>query len=174
MMNWATKSGFTFSSLSNFYELTDRACIDRDGNIYCAGATETNSRLVSFIRKFSYDGNLVWYKELDSISILGDYPNCIISDLNGNLYLAGEAIITDSTIYHYITKLDHNGNSYWQSFFGTDTITNIRKPVKLIIAKDSNLYVLGKSNIKYEGFDFNIIKLIPLVIRFGKILYMDI
>lgn len=149
----------TFSSLSNYYELTDRACIDEDGNIYCAGAAEINNRLVSFIRKYSSDGILVWYKELDSISTLGDYPNCIFSDMHGNIYLAGEAILTDTTIYHYITKLDYNGNSYWQNYFGIDTSASNRKPIKLIMAENSNLYLLGKSNNNYEGFDFDIIKI---------------
>jgi len=149
----------TFSSFSNYYELTDRACIDGDGNIYCAGATEINNRLVSFVRKYSSDGNLVWYKELDTISTLGDYPNCIIPDLNGNLYLAGGAIITDTTIYHYITKLDQNGNPYWQSYYGTDTCTSARKPKKLIMAENLNLYLLGMSNTNNGGYDFNIIKI---------------
>jgi len=149
----------TFSSLSNFYVLTDRACIDGNGNIYCAGATEINNRLVSFIRKYSYDGSLIWYKELDGISTLGDYPNCIIPDLDGNIYLAGEAIISDSTIYHYVTKLNYNGDSYWQSFVGTDTIADNRKPVKLLMAENSNLYLLGMSNTNHKGYDFNIIKI---------------
>jgi hypothetical protein len=150
-----------FSSLSNYYELTDRACIDGEGNIYCAGASEVNGRLQSFVRKYSSNGNLLWHKGFDSLSTVADYPASIIFDSRDHLFLTGCSIATDTTSYHYILKLDQDGNMSWRTLLGTDTTRSFKEQIKLIISSDMELYLLGTSSSIHSAYgrDIEIIKI---------------
>lgn len=145
-----------FNSLVNLYSLTNQVCIDNEYNIYCAGANEVNGRLKTFIRKYSSSGNLLWHKNFDSLSTIADYPASIIFDNSEYLYLTGCAIETDTTNYHYVTKLDRDGNMNWNSLFGSDTTRFFKEQSKIITPNGSDIYLLGTTTSIYPGYGRNI------------------
>ena len=150
-----------FNSLVNYFQMTDQACIDKEANIYCAGANDVNGRLQSFVRKYSSEGNLLWHKNFDSLSTVADYPASIIFDNNEHLFLTGCSIATDTTNFHYVSKFDRNGNISWISLFGTDTARSFKEQIKLISKNEKDLYLLGTTSSIYTGIarDIEIIKI---------------
>ena len=118
---------------------------DGSGNIYITGSYSDTldfdpgpgiSNLISngysdiFFAKYDSSGNLIWAKGLGSS--LGDYPNCILIDSSGDLFIGGSFQSSldfdpgpDSTIITsvgnldaFIAKFDTAGNFIWVKSYG--------------------------------------------------------
>jgi hypothetical protein len=139
-------------------EVDKQLCMDNDGNIYCCIPSSINGHLHSSIWKYSPAGELIWNKYFDNLSGSDEKPTSIIYDHKSYLYMAGSIIKTDTNINYFVFKIDQNGDIIWAKDYGTDTYS-YNFPKKLILGKESDLYLLGRRNTLYEDNQFNVMKL---------------
>ncbi|MEM9539517.1 MAG: S8 family serine peptidase [Cyanobacteria bacterium P01_E01_bin.42] len=118
---------------------------DRDGNIYIAGSTGSQSwDRHTLVAKFDDNGQQIWQQTFDSIG--DDAAFQLTTDDTGHVYVAGQ--VKDSLNGQpnagkhdaYVVKLDSTGNNVWTKQFGTegkDAVDGIS------IDPQGNIYVGG-------------------------------
>ena len=103
----------------------------------------------AFIEKLDTTGNLIWVKTIGNAG-----PNCIVTDLMGNIYVAG--VFGGSTdfdpgigVYNvgfsgfldlFMLKLDMNGNFLWAAGTGSSNAESIES---IAVNSNGNIYATG-------------------------------
>lgn len=104
-----------------------------------------------YIAKYSTNGKKLWLQQFESLNPIsvGD----LITDTDGNIYLAGQSGNTDwnnSEIEDkddiYILKYNSKGKEIWHKWLNTDLFYFARA---LAVDKHNNLYLAGDSGGKY-------------------------
>jgi hypothetical protein len=136
---WITQLGATTISGggSNMADHCTSVTVDQLGNVYCAGYTagslgeSTGALNDAFVMKLDSSGNLVWLKQLGSVTIAVVAPSgndkclSVATDHFGNVYCGGttESNLGDTnagsgTSDAFVMKLDSSGNLVWLTQLG--------------------------------------------------------
>lgn len=113
----------------------------RTSNIYICGTS--NSHI--FTSKLTYDGNIIWQKEL---GFQNDTGYGITSDLAGNVYVCGSTTFNDSTENAILAKYSSDGILIWQKILGGAGI-DIWKGV--VTDTENNIYTTGYTTSEGTG-----------------------
>jgi len=152
---------------------TNSVSTDAGGNVYVAGSfgssfiTFGSTTLINadpaghldiFITKYDGNGNVLWAKSAGGI--INDEPQCISTDVRGNVYITGSfqnssitfgsIVLTNSGIFGdiFITKYDSNGNVLWaKSEGGLDD-----DEARSVSNSGGNLYITGWFKSPYITF----------------------
>jgi hypothetical protein len=141
---------------------------DKDENIFLTGhfysskisfdnLTLSNLGLNDiFLVKFAPDGKVLWAKTTGSSH--HDYPNGLLADREGNVYLMGEFNSNPNknkiTSEFFIEKYDPSGNMVWKSNEHRTEVFDFAFGES--IDNDFNLYVVGyfEGNLKFAGTNY--------------------
>ncbi len=91
-------------------------CLDRMGNIYCAGYTSPSGNYNMLVFKYRPDGALAWAREYDGPAGGVDIASAIAVDDSGSVYITGYASTATGVDYCTI-RYDSSGNQLWIRFY---------------------------------------------------------
>jgi uncharacterized delta-60 repeat protein len=122
--------------------------VDSQGNVYVAGASEGYGTGWDFlIMKYDSDSNTLWTRRYDGPAHGHDVVKAMAVDLQGNVYVTGESLGSESTGYDYLTiKYDTNGNPLWVNRYdgpghGYDS------PCAIAVDFEGSVYVTGTAMV---------------------------
>ncbi len=156
---WASYWGGSNNELANSIQ------VDANNNIIAVGNTNSNNLSVhnaaqpsmagfsdGMIVKLDTDGNVIWLSYYGGNG--SDNIFSLISDVNSNLYLTGNAGSTNLSIGTvaqisnagggdaFVTKMDPDGNVIWSSYYGG---TGAEFPYSIELNSQSQIYVVGQT-----------------------------
>ena len=163
---WATYYG------GGGYDGGNAVAIDKDGNVYMAGETNSSSGIASggfqntysgsndaFLVKFSSSGQRLWATYYGGNEI--DDGKAVAIDKDGNVYMAGETssvdgiafggfkntyggfqIIAGGDFSAYLVKFSSTGQRIWATYYGSNGTTGNA----VATDKDGNVYLAGYTN----------------------------
>jgi len=162
-MNNRTLFGLTTDINGNIFTYGNfTAILDLDPGIGVANFNAANGN--SFIQKLDTNGNFIWAKTFNSSA--NDFTfNNIITDSNGDLYLAGtfqgttdldpgiavNNVVSSGKIDVFVAKFSNSGALLWGKSFGGleyEDVRHIRVDMK------GNIYLLGSFMLNVD-FDFS-------------------
>ncbi|RCK71930.1 MAG: Cell surface protein [Ignavibacteriae bacterium] len=130
--------------------------VDRNGNVYVTGYSDSAMGYDYTTIKYNNDGNLQWVVRYNGPCNQNDIATAMVIDQDANVYVTGYSMNCDMN-YDYVTvKYDSNGIEQWVACYngpsnGDDIATAIA------IDKDHNVYVTGRCLI--DGmYDYATIK----------------
>lgn len=135
--------------------------LDNSGNVYVAGMVCAAEDPFDFcmdsdlwIRKYDSEGNILWTEAYRNAlqSTFEDEGKSVVTDNEGNVYVAGGIMTSEEGANIFIGKFDSLGSLIWVetyngSSFGWDWANDIT------IDEDGNLYVTGVKENTETGFD---------------------
>jgi hypothetical protein len=127
--------------------------LDDSGNVYVTGYSAGNGADYATI-KYDRDGNQLWVARYNGPRSTGDYPNDMITDSLGNIYVTGRSSGNGTSNDYATVKYDADGNELW--------VARYNGPASLedeanAIAIDGlgNVYVTGFASTASFGSDSN-------------------
>jgi hypothetical protein len=122
--------------------------IHPEGGVIVSGWTYIGNNAVSAVYRLSQNGNILWSRVGD-FAAGGTTPNGICCDRNGNTFVVGSKIASTGMV-GAMYKIDNSGNL---SF----SLTVPYEPERIIISKDSAIYVTGESSTSafVKKFEFS-------------------
>lgn len=122
------------------YEEAYGVAVDREGNIYMVGSTNSFGRNVdAFIAKFNERGVLLWDKVWDYT--LSDSAYEVAVDNQGNVYMVGWS--SDPAILcAFVVKFSPSGDLLWDRFYCEGTIGKARGE-SVVVDGAGNVYLVG-------------------------------
>lgn len=125
------------------FDHASQVVTDALGYVYITGAVVNTGTGLDFKTiKLDLSGNIIWIKSFDYVG-LDDLAKSIEVDINGNVYVGGQAKNTNGNFDYYLIKYDSGGSELWSKIFdkGYDD-----KLSKITLDEDANVYITGSSN----------------------------
>jgi hypothetical protein len=132
--------------------------VDSLANVYVTGSSHNPSGYFDYATiKYDAAGVEQWVQRYDGggSGTDTDYPNAIVVDREGNVYVTGESDATSPFISDYATiKYDATGNEEWVARYdgpsqGDDAATDIA------LDNSGNIYVTGSSESNYATIKYD-------------------
>lgn len=103
----------------NFSDKATDITLDNIGNIYITGISDGGITYFDWVTlKYDSSGNLIWMKRYNGKYNASDYPNKIIADYIGNVYVTGKAINVPPYTSDILTiKYYPSGDVAWVAFY---------------------------------------------------------
>jgi uncharacterized delta-60 repeat protein len=138
--------------------------LDADRNVYVTGAS-ANAALDSIYSTWDYatikydtDGNRLWVRRYNDPANGQDKATSIALDADGNVYVTGRSMGSE-TDYDYATiKYDTDGNELWVKRYNGPPGDNSDKANSIAVDADGNVYVTGESIGVGTNYDYATIK----------------
>ncbi len=111
------------------------------------------------LSKINNSGTAIWTKQFNADVNGSIFPNAIITDASGNIYLScaftgnvtigGSTVASDLLVNSFFAKFDSNGNGIWATAFAS----NGNGGSKIALDDNGNLYLIGRSSklIKFNS-----------------------
>jgi len=129
--------------------------LDQLGNIFVVGYTEAGNGFFDIgMIKYNPNGETLWIRNYNR-SNDDDLPRRIVTDGQGNLYVAGSSWDGSNEDF-LILKYDGDGNRLWDLSY--DNQNNRDYAVGLSLDQWGNIYVGGSSYAPSSDFDFLLVK----------------
>jgi hypothetical protein len=112
-----------YNGLANSFDAAASIIVDDFGNVYVTGESYHTSTSYAFATvKYSPEGVNTWVRMYDTLTSGSDGPVAIITDLSGNVYVAGSASRPGTERDYAIVKYDADGSQLWvQKYDGTSS-----------------------------------------------------
>jgi len=152
---WTT----SYNGPANLDDEATALTLESGGNIYVTGkSTGSNTGYDFSTIKYDDDGNQKWVARYNGNLNDTDVAKKIITDGEGNVYVAGTARIIDDgwgRNDYAIIKYGSNGNELWMVFYHYNGNDNLRD---MVIDSDGNVYITGSSWRSASGHDYVTLK----------------
>ena len=187
---WAKNISLYFNSK------TTMTAVDNQGNVYLAGDFNTPSVTISgttltnmsetgfsdaYILKFTFDGNLIWSKQISTTK--NESITSITTDSTGNIYIIGgfgttttlgTSLLTGTLGGLYLAKLNSNGDFVWaikntgtnESFSLSDIKTDTNGNVFVVGNMRGTSLTFGSVILSREATDPTVNNDLVFVIKF--------
>lgn len=128
------------------------------GRIITVGNTMVQGQQANIlITVFSDDGTIEWQTDWNGPQNGSDYGAAVISDYNGNIYVAGASQYNPSTDFDIVLlKYDWQGNLQWEIDYDGTGGTDV--PVEIAMDNAGYIYITGTSKGSSSNFDFITLK----------------
>ena len=144
----------TYNGPDNSDDMANYIVVDASGNVYVAGASNTNPDFATI--KYDNSGNELWVARYDSDNNL-DAVEDLAVDNAGNVYVTGPSFSL-ATNYDYVTiKYNSSGVEQWVSSYNSPD-NNGDVAYALALDDLGNVYVTGTSFVPSIGNDFATVK----------------
>ncbi len=140
-------------------DIINALCLDRDGNIYCAGYTTPSGNTNMLVLKYRPDGTLVWAREYDGPAAGIDIATSIVVNNSGNVFITGYATTTTGPDYCTI-RYDSLGNQEWVRFYD-GPVSGSEYATAITLDNQGNVIVTGYSPGSGTADDYCTIKYSP-------------
>jgi hypothetical protein len=123
--------------------------LDGSNNIYVAGSTVFMPSVDALTIKYDSHGNVLWSKTYDTGG--RNDASKIAVDQDGNAYVSGTTMISDTAYGDYITtfKYDPAGNVLWSRKY--DEFYNEGGTTGVALDGNGNIYITGDTDCAYAG-----------------------
>jgi uncharacterized delta-60 repeat protein len=118
--------------------------IDKAGNIYVAGYSESSSRDIVTI-KFKSSGQVLWDKRYDGPDHGNDEPSGLAVDTDGNVYVTGNSYGSGTSEDMFLIKYSASGEQKWVERY-TSPGEGPEDAQDIFLDKSGNVYVTGSGN----------------------------
>ena len=154
-LQWS--QSYTGSSLSN--DVSRAIVEDSSGNVIVTGYTETIPQKDCVTLKYNSLGIVQWTKTLNGEGDNSDKPTSMISDSNGNIFVAGSVVEYGNDKDFALQKMDSNGNTLWvKTINGTAAGSSDSAEDVIVDNTGTYIYVAGYTHNKGTATDFTIAK----------------
>jgi hypothetical protein len=118
--------------------------VDDSGNVFVTGYSYSYSEFDDILTiKYNENGDSIWTRKFLGIGHVSDRPNAMALDKNGNVYVAGSAVGSNS-MDALTLKYNGNGNLEWSRYFNGST-NAYDVAYDLTVGKNDIIYVSGLS-----------------------------
>ena len=142
----------TFTESNNYYKTGDAIAVDYSGNIY-VGMASSDAVEISYLVKLDSAGDIIWQRELDTISNTDAIMDMGV-DSNNNVYLLG--VFYDSNYRTAVLKFNASGTLQWQRTL-TPADSSGDYPQGLAVDPGGNCFV-ATSQGTYPNIDTVLVK----------------
>ncbi|MEO8665113.1 MAG: SBBP repeat-containing protein [Ignavibacteria bacterium] len=153
----------------NGFDVARAIFVDKNENVYVTGYTENaGTELDITTIKYNYDGALIWKKDFNGTGNGYDWPNHVLVDDLGNVYVEGGTqneretnpechsdlgkCRNDATLIKYLAS----GDLDWVRLYnGPDNMYDCLQG--MVMDNENNIYVAGRSHSEFYSSDDDII-----------------
>lgn len=151
----------------------DSACaiaIDSTGNVLVGGTMGQPSEADFGLVKYRNDGTLLWDRRYNNSPGSDDIVNDIVTDADGNSYLAGWETASFTTNYNFmILKYDSSGTFKYEIIWSDSLGVGPDYGKQIALDNSGNLYIMGDANENCFGNIFvNDFRWNAMVMRYGQ------
>jgi hypothetical protein len=134
-----------YNSGSNYNDIVNDMEIDKFGNIYLTGYSNTSTTGDDFVTlKYSPQGVLQWVRNYNGSSSGSDRAIKVLVDDSGYVFVGGVTFDSVSLSNYLIIKYAPNGDTIWiRELDGGENSTN--SPRDMVLDDSSNVYITGTS-----------------------------
>ncbi len=139
------------------------AVTDAEGNLILISKSEGQGSELDFLTtKFRPNGDLAWTVRYDGPARGVDIPNSVTTDDNGNVYVTGMSIGSDSSLFDNATiKYNPEGDLDWVTVYaGPGTGNSNDSGSDIAVDQNGNVYVAGFQTVDGQR-DFLTLKYSP-------------
>jgi hypothetical protein len=142
-------------------DLAQAMVTDASGNVYVIGRSIDSTFSSDYLTlKYDANGDLQWAARYNGPGNGDDYPNAIVVDDSGNVYVTGESAAPGGFTDYATIKYDRDGNELWVARFNGPA--NFNDGAKAIaVDGEGNVYVTGRAMADMFSPDFTTIKYDP-------------
>ena len=134
-----------YNDTYNYNDIGTRVVADGSGNVYVLGSSYdyTNDNADFFTIKYGPQGSQLWKIEYGNLLFGGfDYPEAITVDNAGNVYVAGDHLVSNG-VSHFVTiKYNSSGTLQWAVQY-SGPIDGLTDPKGIVVDGSGNVYVTG-------------------------------
>ncbi|MEJ2615308.1 MAG: SBBP repeat-containing protein [Ignavibacteriaceae bacterium] len=117
--------------------------IDRMGNIYVAGTSDSTASLHTFLLiKYSSSGGRLWTKRFHNSKNDWEYAKKLIIDSKNNIYITGTGYNSNTNDDIIIVKFDTDGILQWDAIWN-DSQNSMDEVTDIKADKNGNIYLTG-------------------------------
>lgn len=118
--------------------------IDKAGNTYVAGFSESSSRDIVTI-KFNSSGQVLWDKRYDGPDHGNDEPSGLAVSAEGNIYVTGNSYGSGTSEDMFLIKYSASGEQQWVERYASPG-SGPEDAQDIFLDKSGNVYVTGSGN----------------------------
>ncbi|MBL8006793.1 MAG: SBBP repeat-containing protein [Ignavibacteria bacterium] len=141
-----------YNGTGNGIDWANSVAVDNSGNCFVTGSSTGSGtdRDIATV-KYSSSGTMEWVRRFNGPVNSYDGANAVVTDINGNVYVAGGGIGAEASTDFVLLKYSNSGNLQWEKRF--NGIRNSADVANSIAADDAgNIYITGKSY--YYAIDY--------------------
>ncbi|MFH2142321.1 MAG: SBBP repeat-containing protein [Bacteroidota bacterium] len=144
----------------DFIALNDIALaldIDASGNLYVTGNSNSGTTQTDFATiKYDNSGNELWVSRHDGPGNSFDYPEDIIVDSYGFVYVTGSTTSSGANRDVATIKYDQNGNELWVRTHDNSGLKDYANSI--LLDNNNNIVITGSTTSNTSGTDYITIK----------------
>ncbi len=126
--------------------------LDKDLNVIVAGECDNYDMACL---KYNSGGALQWARKFTGAQLYADYVNSLVTDKNGNVYVAGKTRVSQYGDQFTVIKYDSAGNQKWLKSYGVQLYDNYDEAKAITIDKNGYLYVTGTSRSRFNNLSLD-------------------
>lgn len=105
--------------------------------------------------KYNSSGQLQWSRKFYGAQLYADHVNSLVTDKNGNVYVAGKSRVSQYGDQFTVIKYDSSGNQKWLKSYGVQLYDNYDEAKAITIDKNGYLYVTGTSRSRFNNLSLD-------------------
>ncbi len=148
-----------YNGTADSTDIPKNVVVDAAGNVYVTGSTRSSSgaHLDIVTIKYNSEGSVQWLQKYNGPADSSDYPESIVVDASGNVYVTGSSFVIGSK-YDIITiKYNSQGVQQWlQTYNGT--AGDLDFSYDLSVDPSGNVFIAGSSIGNGTSYDYVLIK----------------
>lgn len=126
--------------------------LDINNNVIVAG--ECDNFDMAFV-KYNSSGQLQWARKFYGAQLYADHVNSLVTDRNGNVYVAGKSRVSQYGDQFTVIKYDSAGNQKWLKSYGVQLFDSYDEAKAIAIDKNGYLYVTGTSRSRFNNLSLD-------------------
>jgi hypothetical protein len=125
--------------------------VDANGNAYIIGDYFSHTSHDYILVKYAPSGAIAGYSLFNGQGQSSDYPDAIITDAGGNVYVAARCFLTSQSDYVAIVKYNAAGQQVWYTGYNCP-LNALVPPFSLALDPQGNLLLAGTTTSSYSDF----------------------
>lgn len=147
-----------YNGLANRGDSAVAIGIDRSGNVYVTGGSETIKYNYDYSTvKYNSTGQEQWIARYNGPDNSADFANAITVDASGNVYVTGESVGSGTEQDYATIKYNSTGQEQWVARYNGPG-NDVDAAMAIAVDGSGNVYVTGYSTGSGTGFDYATIK----------------
>ena len=136
----------------SLYEDARATALDKNFNFIITG--DCNNLDMGTV-KFSSSGSLQWARVFYAAQLIGDFTNSIVTDKNGNVYIAGKSRVSQYGDQFTVMKYNPAGIQVWIKSYGVQLFDNFDAAKAMTIDTSGFIYVTGTSVSRFNNLSMD-------------------